>query len=119
MPRFDYVWWVLAANPFVILADATPTAYSRDGYPIDLFGQIKAGVRGAQLPSETNTGYDECDPSANTTTFRSPEQIEDETVPSWFVGLAGQIVLAAGLLWGAWARTRTPARALPPGTRIA
>ncbi|KAA9084933.1 ABC transporter permease [Microbacterium radiodurans] len=119
VPRFDYVWWVLAANPFVILADATPTSYTRDGYAVDLFGQIKAGVRGAQLPPDTNTGYDECDPSANTTTFRSPEQIEDETVPSWFVGLAVQIVLAGGLLWGAWARTRTPARALPPGTRIA
>ncbi|CAH0247030.1 hypothetical protein SRABI128_02822 [Microbacterium sp. Bi128] len=41
------------------------------------------------------------------------------TVPSWFVGLFLQLLLAGGLLaWGI-ARTRTPARRLPPGTRIA
>ena len=41
------------------------------------------------------------------------------TTPSWFVGLFLQLVLTAGLLWWGWARTRTPARRLPPGTRIA
>jgi len=30
-----------------------------------------------------------------------------------------QVVLAGALFAGAWARTRTPARRLPPGTRIA
>jgi hypothetical protein len=43
----------------------------------------------------------------------------ESTVPSWFVGLGIQIVIAGGLFAGAWARTRTPARMLPPGTRIA
>ena len=47
------------------------------------------------------------------------EQTVAETVPSWFVGLGVQVALAALLLWWAWARTRTPSRALPPGTRIA
>ena len=40
-------------------------------------------------------------------------------VAMWFVGLALQLLLAAGLLWWAWSRTNTPARRLPPGTRIA
>lgn len=115
VPRFDLVWWVLAANPFVVLADATPTEYAPGGYPVDLFGQIKTGVRGAQL-SPLEQRWDECDPDGS---MRTPQEIIDSTVPSWFVGLGVQIVIAGGLFAGAWSRTRTPARRLPPGTRIA
>lgn len=118
VPRFDRVWWILAANPFVILADATPAEYDRQGYPVDLFGQITAGVRGAQIEPELRVAYDECAGAMNEQP-PTPEQIRAETVPSWFVGLAGQIVLAGALLMWAGSRTRTPARALPPGTRIA
>ncbi|MFS0712809.1 ABC transporter permease [Microbacterium sp. 2P01SA-2] len=118
VPRFDRVWWVLAANPFVILADATPAEYDRFGYPVDLFGQIASGVRQAQIAPDLETGYDECRP-AQDDTVTTPAEIRDRTVPSWFVGLGGQIVVAGLLVAGAWSRTRTPARALPPGTRIA
>ncbi|MBP3977677.1 ABC transporter permease [Microbacterium sp. BLY] len=114
-PRFDLVWWALAANPFVVLADATPTEFSDAGYPLDLYGQIKFGVRSAQL-SPLEQRWDDCDPDS---TSRTAEQVIDETVPSWFVGLGVQVVLAGSLFAGAWARTRTPARQLPPGTRIA
>ncbi|MFT4135949.1 ABC transporter permease [Microbacterium sp.] len=117
VPRFDRVWWMLAANPFVILADATPTQYDEHGNPIDLFGQLKAGVRYAQLPPPLETAWDECDPVSEEP--RTPAEVVAETVPSWFVGLGIQVVVAAGLLWGGWARTRTPARTPPPGTRIA
>lgn len=116
VPRFDYVWWALAANPFVVLADATPTEFSPEGYPVDLFGQIKLGVRSAQLPP-VEQRWDEC--SAEGTTTPTPREVLDSTVPSWFVGLGVQIVIAGGLFAGAWSRTRTPARRLPPGTRIA
>ncbi len=115
VPRFDLVWWVLAANPFVVLADATPTKFSPDGYPVDLFGQIKFGVRSAQL-SPLEQRWDECDENGG---YRTPEEVLGSTVPSWFVGLGVQIVIAGGLFAGAWSRTRTPARRLPPGTRIA
>ncbi|SDQ75555.1 ABC transporter permease [Microbacterium sp. cf332] len=118
VPRFDRVWWVLAANPFVILADATPAEYDPQGYPIDLFGQIASGVRQAQLAPDLSSGYDECAPNAQDD-IRTPAEIRDDTVPSWFVGLGVQVILAGLLVAGAWARTRTPARALPPGTRIA
>lgn len=116
-PRFDRVWWVLAANPFVVLADATPTTYDRNGWPVDMFGQIKFGVRGAQLPPQENR-WDECAPQYQDG-GPTPQEVIDSTVPSWFVGLGIQIVIAGGLVAGAWARTRTPARMLPPGTRIA
>lgn len=114
-PRFDLVWWTLAANPFVVLADATPTEFSPDGYPVDLFGQIKLGLRSAQQP-QLEMRWDECDPDGG---WRTPKEVIESSVPSWFVGLGVQVVIAGSLFAGAWARTRTPARRLPPGTRIA
>ncbi|MFE6735724.1 ABC transporter permease [Microbacterium sp. NPDC057650] len=114
-PRFDLVWGALAANPFVVLADATPTTF-RDGYPTDLFGQLKVGVRLAQRTPEPMR-WDPCDNGWEN--GPTPEELIAGTVPSWFVGLGVQVVLAGGLFAGAWARTRTPARRLPPGTRIA
>ncbi|MFK0401888.1 ABC transporter permease [Microbacterium sp. NPDC090225] len=115
VPRFDLVWWALAANPFVVLADATPTEYGSGGYPVDLFGQIKYGVRSAQL-SPLEQRWDDC---AVGSPGPTPEEVIDSTVPSWFVGLGVQVVIAGSLFAGAWSRTRTPARMLPPGTRIA
>jgi len=117
VPRFDRVWWVLAANPFVILADATPPTYV-GGYPQDLFSQIAYGVRAAQKVPETETRYDGCDAPAVSPSLTPEDQVEG-TAPSWFVGLLLQLLIAGGLLaWGI-ARTGTPAKRLPPGTRIA
>lgn len=118
VPRTDHVWWILAANPFVILADATPTTYSESGTPEDLFGGIAWGVRAAQIAPETEQRADYCITASQDHTPTQQEQIEG-TAPSWFVGLAVHVLLAAGLLAWGWRRTRTPARALPPGTRIA
>ncbi|GAB2832944.1 ABC transporter permease [Microbacterium insulae] len=118
VPRFDRVWWMLAANPFVILADATPNTFDDRGYPVDLFGQIKLGIRSAQQAPEAELTWDECSPPS-AEQQRTPEQIIEQSTPSWFVGLGLQLLLSAGLLWWAWSRTDTPARRLPPGTRIA
>ena len=118
VPRFDHVWWLLAANPFVILADATPTQYDEHGNPSDLFGQIKYGVRSAQQPPDLEQRWDDCAPPSESERT-VPAEVIDESTPSWFVGMALQLLLAAGLMWWAWARTRTPAGRLPTGTRIA
>lgn len=118
-PRFDRVWWVLAANPFVILADATPPTY-RDGYPSDLFSQVASGVRLAQIAPEATPRYDGCAyPGGQGSDYPTTEEQVQGTAPSWFVGLLLQAVIAAGLMWWGIARTRTPAKRLPPGTRIA
>lgn len=123
-PRFDRVWGILAANPYIVLADAAPTTFDRNGYPQDLFGQIALGVRTAQLPVESESVIDECaaakagDPMLGYG-FETPEQVFERTVPSWFVGLVIHLVLAAAALAGAIARTRTPAGSLPTGSRIA
>jgi len=103
----------------VILADATPTRLDSNGNPEDVFGYLKIGVRQTQIPPETESvGWDECSPTGEMS-YRTPEEILDQTVPSWFVGLGVQLLLALALLGWAYARTRTPARTLPPGTRIA
>jgi ABC-type transport system involved in multi-copper enzyme maturation permease subunit len=116
-PRFDRVWWMLAPNPFVILADATPATFDENGYPRDAFSGVKAGVRQAQVAPQAVQRYDGCAQSADAS--RTPQQVVATTTPSWAVGSAIQVVLAGGLLaWGV-SRTRTPARRLPRGTRIA
>jgi len=117
MPRFDTVWWVLAANPYVVLSDAVPTTYDRNGFPTDAFGYIKLGIRQAQIPPTLEQHYSECEPSS----FDSPDarSVIESTVPSWFVGLAIHIVGAGLLVWGAVVRVRTPARKLSAGQRIA
>lgn len=123
VPRFDAVWWMLSANPFVILADATPTHYDASGNPNDTFGWLKYSVRGAQHAPDLESRWDECDPANYSYTGSdngpTPREIIDDSVPSWFVGLGVQVLLAVLLLWWAWSRTQTPARTLPPGTRIA
>ena len=118
VPRFDRVWWVLAANPFVVIADATPPTYDSGGNPTDLFTTIAAGVRSAQIAPGAEVWNDGCAQGYDQRFPSMRERIEG-TVPSWFVGLGVQVAVAGLLLWGGWARTRTPARALPPGTRVA
>ena len=119
-PRFDRVWWMLAPNPFVILGDAAPGRFDANGNPQDVFSQLKTGIAYAQQPPELETQWDECAPLSWTEQdYQTPEEVVAQSVPSWFVGLGLQIVLAGGLLAWAWARTRTPAGRLPRGTRIA
>ncbi|WP_207453725.1 ABC transporter permease [Herbiconiux sp. SYSU D00978] len=119
LPRFDTAWWVLASNPYVVLADAVPTTFDRHGSPTDLFGVVKTGVRSAQLPvGEQDPREYDCDPST-WGSYPTPEQIVATTVPTWFVGLAIHVGLGVAALAGAVATTRTPSRRLAAGSRVA
>jgi ABC-2 type transport system permease protein len=118
-PNFSRVWWLLAANPYVTLADAVPVRWTRDGEPTDLFGAIKAGVGAVQVAPLAREVSSDCDPSLNTAVSTTSEQQADAGAPSWFVGLAIQLALgAAALLFGSRA-LRTPAKRLARGSRIA
>ncbi|CAN5504755.1 ABC transporter permease subunit [soil metagenome] len=119
VPRFDLVWWMLAANPYVVLADAVPTVYQPDAdYPADLFGNIKLGVRYAQSPADLN-GYDECADASDPRHSKSPRELIDSTTPSWLVGMLIHLGLGVGALWGAIALTHAPSRRLAAGSRVA
>ena len=126
VPRYDYYWWMLASNPYVVVADATPGSFSKEGMPSDLFTIIATGVRTAQHAPDLTVTDDYCAQvkaeaggGRNTASGPTPKQVYESSVPSWFVGLGIHILLAAGLLAGALARTRTPARRLSKGSRIA
>lgn len=119
VPRFDYYWGLLAANPYVVLADATPRTYDEHGNPTEAFGYIALGVRTAQQAPDLDSFDDYCTPGRQDAARPTAREIFDQTAPSWFVGLGIQVLLGAGALTWAWAGTRTPARRLARGSRVA
>ena len=123
-PRFDLVWGFLAANPYVVLADAAPGTFDEYGSPRDLFGWIAVGVRSAQHAPETDALIDDCAtwrPSGEYVQpdVETPQDVYDRSVPSWFVGLTINALLGGAALFWAWRRTEVPARRLPSGSRVA
>jgi ABC-2 type transport system permease protein len=125
--RFDLDWGLLAPNPFVVLSDAVPTTYDANGNPADLFGQFKYTERAAQQsPFGDDTPAAACREDLGYTSSaggsdsrETASALISRTAPSWAIGLAIQLVLGAAALIGAWAKTRTPARRLAKGNRIA
>lgn len=123
VPRFDLYWGILAANPYVVIADATPGGFDSHGNPTNIFSTLSSGVRSLQTPPELDRVVDYCNdgtPGITVPTDRpTPQEAHDAAVPSWFVGLGIHVLLAAGALWWACVRTRTPAGRLAKGSRIA
>ncbi|MFT4030456.1 MAG: hypothetical protein QM675_11330 [Protaetiibacter sp.] len=76
-------------------------------------------MRQVQLPPDAGDGWSECEQFTEETDHPTPEEVIASTVPSWAVGLALHLLLAAGLLAGAISRTHAPARRLAAGSRIA
>ncbi len=123
VPRTDTVWWLLAANPYVVLADAVPPSFDRNGNGVDLFTGIAGQVRQAQIAPKFEDFVDYCAEYDNLYSgdgdYNTVEEVYGKTVPSWFVGLAIHVALAAVALWGAARATRTPSTRLAKGSRIA
>jgi ABC-2 type transport system permease protein len=127
--RTDRTWWLLAPNPFVVLADAAPrlpeeTAeqrrareereargeYQQSARDLDPLGSIGNAVRDLRRPpADDNTG-------GGTAVLSS--RVE-ERKPVWPYGLAFDVLLGAGALLLTTRRLRTPARNLPKGQRVA
>lgn len=116
--RSDQTWWVLAPNPFVVLADAAPRPGTQevrtpDGRVLDQtatfepLSAIGEEVRLARLGPEASTSQ----------LLRSAE--EDRLPPVWPYGLLIDVALGALAFWVAVRRLRTPTRRLPAGQRVA
>lgn len=110
----EILWPILAVNPFVIVADAAP----RGGEGDDLLSGftplrwISQGARYAKAgPQEP---VDECWSDGEESTSRA-----DKAGPVWPYGVGLFVLFGAGATAVAVARTRTPVRRLPSGTRIA
>lgn len=115
--RTDRVWWLLAPNPFVVLADSAPRLPRRSdpvtgqpvASPLDPLGDIGNAVREARRPPRDHVhAYD----GLSTEPAPLPG-------PVWPYGLAFDVLLAAGAVVVTVRRLRTPARRLPRGVRIA
>lgn len=107
----ERVWWLLAPNPFVIVADASPSsrdagidhAIAPDDDPLRSIGDA---VRQARDP-------DAWDYAHGTAIHRGGQK------PVWPIGLAFDVTLAAGALALTIRRLRTPYRTLPRSVRVA
>ena len=111
----ETTWWLLAANPYVVVADAAP-----GGSGEDVFALIKAGVRSAQAgPQEPiNECYSSFDYSSSSFDPISGGQSRG-TIPVWPFGLVINLGLGALGVGVAVNRLSTPVQRLPRGTRIA
>lgn len=126
--RTDRTWWLLAPNPFVVLADVAPGDRS-DPQPVcrdvvtpegttqmcttptnrlDPLGGIARSVRDLRDPPLRDTVAYPAAPTAN-----------DGGDSVWPWGLAADLLLGGGMLVLATRRLRTPTRRLPTGVRVA
>lgn len=115
----ERVWWLLAPNPFVILADSAPYPPEQiislpDGTTMqvsqnaDLLGGLSRGVRTLRVAPEDNPPFDSAGPTET-----------EDGAPVWPIGLGIQMLLAAGALVVTERRLRTPSGTLPKGQRVA
>ncbi|MEX2291396.1 MAG: ABC transporter permease [Mycobacteriales bacterium] len=122
--RTDRTWWLLAPNPFVVLADAAPQIPDE---PIDP-RQHRSGVRASDLDPLGQIGRQvrqlrraPSDEPDSPTPFPSPgSPFEPEpSAPVWPTGLVVNVALGVGALALTTRRLRTPTRTLPRGQRVA
>lgn len=110
--RTEKVWWLLAPNPFVILADAAPQKHQaftlnsdQKATTFDPLGGIASAVRDAR------------DPNHNTDALGLTNSADQRPVWPW--GLAFDALLGLSALSITIRRLRTPSRRLPRGVRVA
>jgi len=110
--RPDLTWWLIAPNPFVVLADSAPrvpprvTAFGDEVYvqDYDPLSSIGRAVRDLRRPRD----------------YVYTSENERELGPAvWPYGLAFNVLLGVGAVWVTALRLRTPARRIPRGVRIA
>jgi ABC-2 type transport system permease protein len=102
----ERVWWLLAPNPFVIVADAAPRALngSDAGVRLDPLGAIGEVARSARTPGSTLVDAD------------GIVALGEAAV--WPYGLAANVLLGAGALVITTRRLRTPYTELPKSVRV-
>ena len=118
--RTDRLWWLLAVNPYVIVADSAPTPEPPDDdsyyYADGILDGIKMGVRELRLPPAVYEDY--CRPELSDEELYRREQ-RDALPPTWPWALGAHALLAGGAVYLAARRVAVPYGTLPAGTRVA
>lgn len=121
LARPDRTWWLVAPNPFAVLADSAPAGpVHRIRLPngdeveepasVDVLGSLSRSlhqIRATPIAQQNEFG----------TTFGVPDGVTGG--PVWPLGLGIDLALAAGAMWIATVRLRTPTTRLARGQRIA
>lgn len=108
----ERVWWILAPNPFVVLADSAPRApqrYVQDGnvYYTEEYDPLSAIGNSVRRLRHEPVVY-----------YNGPEPVTDD-LPVWPYGLGFNLALGIGAVAVTTARLRTPTRRLAKGVRVA
>jgi ABC-type transport system involved in multi-copper enzyme maturation permease subunit len=111
--RTERVAWLLAMNPYVVVADAIPYPDRTGQQGFGSVGAIESISQGARYALAGPEGTYPC---ANGEV--KPQYLAQST-PMWPLGLGLQLLVAALLMWLGWRVLRTPAHRLARGTRIA
>ncbi|MEO8556800.1 MAG: ABC transporter permease subunit [Actinomycetota bacterium] len=131
----ERTWWLLALNPFVVVADAAPSRKPVTYLGFEPLQMISDGARMARLGT-TPDSFNECWPElqqsqvqlapgqADGVPQETPQQQRERDrlnkVPAvWPYGFVFLGLIGAASTWVAVRRLRTPIRRLPRGTRIA
>ncbi|MBO9568187.1 MAG: ABC transporter permease [Cellulomonas iranensis] len=110
----EATWWLLAINPFVIVADgALPGTSDGTASVVDEVRETTQGLRATRLGAPAV--LDECWSEERD---GAPAE-RDAAGPIWPYGLAANLLLGALGFVTAVRRLRIPQRALPRGTRVA
>lgn len=119
----EWIWWLLAPNPFVVLADSAPALPPRvyrhgDGdievRADDPFSEIRFAVRQARLSPQERQGYYS---AVETEDGRTPRHRAPDR-PVWPYGLGFDVLLGAGAVLVTTRRLRAPSRRLARGVRV-
>jgi ABC-type transport system involved in multi-copper enzyme maturation permease subunit len=135
----ERTWWLLALNPFVVVADAAPSRKPVTFLGFEPLQLISDGARTARMGVQAES-LNECWPElavaslelgpgegggdvAAQQAFQAQEELQRERLNRvhavWPYGFVFLGVLGAASTWVAVRRLRTPIRRLPRGTRIA
>ncbi len=131
----ERTWWMLALNPFVVVADAAPSRKPVTYLGFEPLQMISDGARMARLGT-TPDSNNECWPELQQSQVQlAPGQVDGapqdnpqqqrererlNKVPAvWPYGFVFLGLIGAASTWVAVRRLRTPMRKLPRGTRIA
>ncbi|MBT2531192.1 ABC transporter permease [Arthrobacter sp. ISL-48] len=109
----ERVAWLLAMNPYVVVADAIPYPDRTRQLGYSSVGAIENISQGARYAL---AGPDRTHTCAN---GEAQPRYLGQATPLWPLGLGLQLLLAGLLMWLGWRSLRTPARRLARGTRIA